>query len=343
MRGAASARGVSSTRAVVDELLRSNEPSVRWKVRRWVLGEDPEGRVMRRLEGEIRRSPRVRALLSAPLATRGVYSKWQGAHWILATLADLGYPPGDPALVPVRDEVLRTWLSRDYYHEFEATTKAGAYRRKGVPVMNGRFRRCASQQGNALLSLTNLGLADERARDLAERLLHWQWPDGGWNCDREPGAAMSSVNETLLPMRGLAAHARASGDTTAGHAARHAAEVFLERRLFKRRRAGEVIHRDFTRLHYPLYWHYDIVGGLRGMVDVGMVGDGRCGDALDLLESKELREGGWPAEARFYRASPEVGLHNDYVDWGGTSTKRPNEWVTVDALGVLRAAGRVAL
>ena len=27
----------------------------------------------------------------------------------------------------------------------------------------------------------------------------------------------------------------------------------------------------------------------------------------------------------------------DYVNWGGTSRKRMNEWVTVDALAVLRA------
>jgi hypothetical protein len=31
----------------------------------------------------------------------------------------------------------------------------------------------------------------------------------------------------------------------------------------------------------------------------------------------------------------------DSVDWGGTGKKRTNEWVTVDALTVLRAAGRL--
>ena len=31
----------------------------------------------------------------------------------------------------------------------------------------------------------------------------------------------------------------------------------------------------------------------------------------------------------------------DYVDWGGTASRRMNEWVTVDALAVLRAAGRL--
>jgi hypothetical protein len=34
-----------------------------------------------------------------------------------------------------------------------------------------------------------------------------------------------------------------------------------------------------------------------------------------------------------------LGLH--YVDWGGTGKSRMNEWVTTDALWVLRAAGRL--
>jgi hypothetical protein len=332
---------------LVDGLLRSGEPSVRWKARRWVLGEAADEPAMRRLQEEIRRSPRVAALLAnrdahgRMVTAQGVYAKWQGAHWVLSTLADLGYPPGDDSLVPMREQVLQTWLNQRYYHEFEATTKAQAYARRGVPVMRGRARRCASQQGTALRALTKLGLADERSRALVARLLHWQWPDGGWNCDKEPAASMSSVIETLPPMRGLAAHARATGDASAGQAARRAAEVLLERRLFRRRRDGAVIYHDFVRLHSPAYWHYDILGGLRGVAEVGQLDDPRCADALDLLESKRLPGGGWPAEARFYRASPRIALHHDYVDWGGASTRRTNEWVTVDALAVLAAAGRL--
>ena len=45
--------------------------------------------------------------------------------------------------------------------------------------------------------------AEPDVQALAEHLLGWQWPDGGWNCDRRPGARHSSVNETLPPMWGL--------------------------------------------------------------------------------------------------------------------------------------------
>jgi len=85
-----------------------------------------------------------------------------------------------------------------------------------------------------------------------------------------------------------------------------------------------------------------VLGGLTGMADLGLLRDERCGDALDLLESLRLADG-WPATARYYRTSTDIALHNDCVDWGGTSTRRANPWVTADALAVLRAAGRLRL
>jgi hypothetical protein len=309
---------------VIDTLLKSEEPSVRWKVRTQVLGEALDAPAIRRLQGQIRRSPRVRAMLGGELP-RKAYSKWRGAHWVLAALADLGYPPGDEALAPLRDKVVGTWLHESYY--------------RSVPMVEGRYRRCGSQQGYALLALTTLDLAPDRTGDLVERLLHWQWPDGGWNCDRNPSADTSSFHETLLPMRGLSAYARMHGDARAATAARKAADVFLQRRLAFRRSTGKLIKREFTRLRYPSYWHYDVLGGLKGMVDVGLIRDGRCADALDLLAAKRLPEGGWPAETCFYRAAGGTALR-DWVDWGDLDAKRMNEWVTADALAVLRAAGR---
>ena len=333
--------------AVIAELLVSDEPSVRWKLRAQVLGEDRDSAAMRSLQAEIRESPRVRRMLERHVGAGAgdappIYAKWQGAHWVLHALADLGYPRGDPALEPLRDRVVEGWLEPTFYHDFEVDAKADAYKQRGVPVIDGRHRRCASQQGNALLAVVRLGLVDDRAQRLAERLLHWQWPDGGWNCDKEPAADTSSFMETLPPMRGLAAYAAASGDDQAGTAAWRAAEVFLERRLFRRRSDGRVINPEFTKLHYPLYWHYDILGGLKALAELGRSGDPSCADALDILESKRLPDGGWPAEARYYKQSSTVALSNDDVDWGGTSTLRMNPWVTVDALAVLRTSGRLA-
>lgn len=333
---------------VIDELVRHPDPSIRWKTRVHVLGESPSSRAIRALREDIRGSSTVRALLSRrnqlgrPGTRRTVYYYWQGLHWVAASLADLGYPEGDASLTPIRDRLLELWLGASYFQEFEARTKAQAYAKRGVPLMRGRYRRCASQQGNVLFSLVTLGIADDRVESLVERLLHWQWPDGGWNCDREPSADTSSFTETMLPMRGLAAFARATKNVAAARAAKRVSEVFLRRKLFRRVSDDKVIAADFVALHYPLYWHYDVLGGLKAVAELGRIGDARCAEALDLLESKRLADGGWPAEKRYNKgASRALKAYADYVDWGGTSVKRMNPWVTVDALAVLRQAGRV--
>lgn len=329
---------------IVDRLLQSDEPSVRWRVRAEVLREPVDSAAMRLLREEVRRSPRVQALLThrgpdgRSTVSKGVYAKWQGAHWVLATLADIGYPPGDEALRPMAEQVQDAWLTDAFYEDFEATSKAQVYNRRGVPVMQGRHRRCASQQGNALRSICVLGLTNDRTPDLVERLLHWQWPDGGWNCDKDPSADTSSFMETLTPMRGLAAFARESGNPKARAAVARAATVFLDRQLYKRKSNGATIRGEFVKLHYPLYWHYDILGGLKVMNEAGMIRDRRCSSALQLLRDKQLPDGGYPAEARHYKTSRKIELSAEMVDWGGTSKRVANPWVTADALTVFNAA-----
>jgi hypothetical protein len=332
---------------VVQRLLQSDNPSIRWKVRVGALGEDPASRSIAQLREQIRVGPWVRTLLSRRDDAGRIEARREHPVRALpfvvhvAALADLGYPVADDALLPLRDQVFEFWLRQQFFTEFEATSRAQAYGRSGVPVMQGRYRRCASQQGNALYSAARLGLLDGRDEPLVERLLHWQWPDGGWNCDKNPSADSSSFMETLLPMRGLALYAGQRNDAIARSAAERAAGVFLSRRLFKRRADDTVIAPAFTALHHPVYWHYDVLAGLEAMVELGLIGDPRCADALDLLEQKELAGGGWAADARYFKASAALAHGADYVDWGGAGKRTMNEWVTAGALSVLHAAGRI--
>jgi hypothetical protein len=153
-----------------------------------------------------------------------------------------------------------------------------------------------------------LGFLDDRADRLAELLMGLQWPDGGWNCDKDPATDMSSVYETLLPMRGLAAWAAARGSDEAAAASRRAAGVFLERRLAFHRTTGEPIRTEWLVLHHPLYWHYDILAGLIGLHEAGLLHDPAGADALDLLQNKRIpsirghADDGWPAGARYYQS-----------------------------------------
>lgn len=312
---------------VVERLCASADPSVRYIAQTKLK---PASRSKARaLQEQIRSSARVRALLTGR-NRRGElphhpYAKWYGAHWVLVSLADLGYPGGDASLIPLREQVYR-WLLPEREHVRE---------RRGLAFIH------ASQEGNAIFAMLTLGLGDERIDVLVDRLLNCQWRDGGWNCDVDASGATSSFMESLTPVRGLALHAKLTGDHRSADAVRRGAEVFLSRRLYLRRRDGKPISPRFLQLHFPCYWHYDVLFGLKVMAEARVIGDRRCRDALDLLESKRLADGGFPAEAKYYQAGGGATNRRSPVDWGGTSTRRSNEFVTADALWVLKEVGRI--
>jgi hypothetical protein len=302
------------------------EPALAWKTEVNVLGLAPGSSTAVQAAETVRRSPIVTDLLSGRDTTGHAYKKWNGSHWTLSLLADLGYPTGDVHLRPLLEETYQAWL--------------GEHHQKYIRQIAGRTRRCGSQEGNAVWSSLRLGLADERTDELVSRLLQWQWPDGGWNCDKRPEADSSSFMETLIPLRALVLFARVSGDGKVRSAAERAAEVFLTRQLFKRLRDGAVMDRHFTLLHYPCYWHYDILFSLKVMAEAGFISDKRCAAALDLLESKILPDSGFPAEESYARPSRPALSGYSPVVWGGTSRKKMNLFITADALFVLRMAGR---
>ena len=334
-------------RQLVERLTRSPHPSVRWRTAVRVLDARPSSARVRAIEREVQHSEFVHRLLTrgrerfVPGRFGGVYRYWQGIHWALSALADLGYPGEDPNLQPLLDRALSMWTQPSYDRTVRVSAETARACRRGVPLLQGRYRRCASQQGNALLYASRLGALDTRAEHLADLLARWQWDDGGWNCSRSPTAHVSSFMETLTPMRGLAAYAMRAGSARAQRVAHQAAGVFLERRMFRRRTNGAVMRPQFLQLHYPLYWYYDVLGGLKGIAEVGRIDDPRTREALDWLEDRELAGGGWPADARYYHVSRSYEHGAEYVDWGAPGPKRPNDWVTTDALYVLRAAGRL--
>ena len=319
----------------IEHLLHAGDPSTRYRL--WLAGI---GR-RRASRKEIQASARVATLLSERDRTGRIpqhpYTKWTGAHWVLATLADLGYPPGDRKLLPLRDQVLewlldpRRWRPR---------------RRSDEPYLGpiltiaGRDRIHASLEGNALYAILALGLADQRVDTLAQRLLATQWDDGGWNCDRTPSASHSSFTETLIPLRGLIWHARKRRSPASADGARRAAEMLLRRRLFRRRSNNRLISSAFVKLHYPCYWHYDVLFALKVLAEGGFLTDARCAEAIALLRSKQRADGGFPAEAKFW-AGPTSRSQRSLVRWGPTGTSRSNEFVTADAIWVLKQMERV--
>lgn len=307
--------------AAVDWLLSSDEPAIRLLTRRDLLGKATGNE-----EPQVLTGAKMRALFLGQQADGGFgnrpYRKWTGAHWRLVSMVELAVPTHEPRAVAAADQVLR-WLT------------GAAHRR--VPLIDGLTRVCASIEGNALAVCSRLGLAkDPRVQLLAESLIGWQWPDGGWNCDREATGRRSSFHETLSPAWGLYEFWQATGESEALDAAARAAELFLDHRLFRSLRTGEVINPGWLSLRYPSYWHYDILQALLVLSRMDKARDPRAADALDELEERRLADGRWQAQGHWWKP-PGGTITPEAVDWGRAG---PNEMITLNALRVLKAAGR---
>jgi hypothetical protein len=217
------------------------------------------------------------------------YGKWRGAFWRLISLLELGSEPGDPHALAAAEQSL-AWLCNP------RRLKTIHQRR-----IEGRVRRCASQDGRGLQASLRIGLCgDPRLDTLAESLVETQWPDGGWNCDLRPEASHSSL------------------------------KAYSER-------TGQPAHPVLMKLHYPAYWHYDLLVGLRTLAGSAGLSDPRTADALDVLESKRRPDGTWRCEGEWWKRPGSQGSNVEAVDWGDAA----DELLTEQARDVLTTAGRL--
>jgi len=244
------------------------------------------------------------------------YGKWRGAFWRLISLAELDAGPISAARAAADAALL--WLA-----------SPARLNRIHKRVIEGRTRRCASQDGRAVWACRRLAIDDPRLGTLVESLIATQWPDGGWNCDVRPAASHSSFHETWGPITGLAAYG-------ASDAAERGADFLLRHRVVFSERTGEVAHPALLRPRFPAYWHYDLLAGLRTICEAGALRDARAADALDLLESKRLDDGTWRCEGRWWKRPGSKGSNVEAVDWGGSA----DALLTQRAQDVLHAAGR---
>ena len=317
-------------RAAVRWLLDSDDPSVRYMTLVDILDVSEDSEEALSIGEQILDGPKVRALLDSQKLDGGFgvgpYTKWTGAHWRLVSLVELGIPTGELRAIAAAETVL-DWLESDDH-------------KRRIVEVNGLIRQHSSQEGNALGVCSRLGMANEpRVRGLAESLVAWQWPDGGWNCSQRPDAHHSSFYESITPLKGLIEYQRATGQSFVEDAVERAAEFFLRHRMFRSERTGDVISKSWLNLRYPLYWHYDILHGLGVLALLGKLDDERVQDGLDILESNRLSDGRWRPRGYFWRSRDSNGsLPEEVVDWGRGA---PNEMITLNALRVLKASGRL--
>lgn len=163
---------------------------------------------------------------------------------------------------------------------------------------------------------------DPRRDTATAWMLDQQLPDGGWNCSaNRSGSTHGSFHTTISVLEALAD----IGDPAHEEAARRGREFFLDHRMYRSHRTGEVAHPSFTRLSFPPRWYYDILRGLDHFRLVDAPHDDRLDDALEVLVSKRRTDGRWPVQNK----------HQGLVWFDMETGRRPSRWNTLRALRVL--------
>ena len=301
---------------VIDWLLDS-DPAIRWQVMRDLMHE-PAGVVAPERAKVATEGWGARLLaLQAPdglWAGRPWSQDWTDTFHVLELLRRFGLDPKSDqarrAVGLVREQVV--W-------------------RGGAPgetpwadnrFFEGEVEPCIN--GNVVATGSYFGL-DMTA--LVERLLGEQLPDGGWNCEVENGATVSSFGTTINVLEGLLEHERARGGPAEVRGARKRGEEYLlERRLFRRKSTGEVIDPAWLKFSFPTWYFYDVLRGLDYLREVGDEPDERAAEAIKVVEGNRDPDGRWPLQNVH-----EGEAHFEMEDGEG----KPSRWNTLRALRVL--------
>ena len=166
---------------------------------------------------------------------------------------------------------------------------------------------------------------------LVERLLGEQLPDGGWNCEVENGATVSSFGTTINVLEGLLDHERAiGGSAEVSNARRRGEEYMLERRLLRRKSSGEVIDPTWLQFSFPTWWHYDVLRGLDYLRDAGVTPDERVAEAIAIAAGHRDPDGRWLIQ--------NVHEGNSFIQMDD-GPGQPSRWITLRAMRVLAWGG----
>ena len=296
----------------------------------WLLGSDPSIRwqVMRDLtdgQADVVAAERSRIATEGwgarLLALQAPDGQWGGRPWsrdftdtfhVLELLRRLGLDPESAqarrAVGLVREHV--SWRDPEFVSPWADNW-----------FFDGEVEPCIN--GNVVATGAYFG---QDVQGLVDRLLGEQLPDGGWNCEVENGATVSSFGTTINVLEGLLEHERATGGSAEVRVARRRGEAYLlERRLFRRKTTDEVIDPAWLRSSFPTWWHYDVLRGLDYLRGAKVEPDERAAEAIRVVIAQRDPGGRWPLQHAY---AGEAHFQMEAVG-------EPSRWNTLRAMRVL--------
>lgn len=269
----------------------------------------------------------------------GYYPKYRGTVWSIIYLAQMGADGADP----------RVRAGGEYLLD-NAMAKTGVFSATGTPAGN---IQCLS--GNLGAALLDLGfLNDERLMNALELMAHYVTggirvlPDGteaqvhylkSGSCG--PGFRCSANNKlpcawgAVKVLRALARVPEGKRTLTMQAALRTTLDfLFSVDPSTAGYPAGysDKPSRSWYRFGFPVFYVTDVLQTAEALSDAGFATDPRLAATHDLLLSKRDSQGRWKMEYTYKGKT-----------WADAeATGQPSKWVTLRAMRVLRAGGRLA-
>jgi len=320
---------------LVDWLLEPNNPSVRYFTLIELLGKSQNDSEVLTAKKDIMLSGVVPKILAKQegggnwdAIDRFYVAKYKGTVWQLIILAELGADENDVRIKKACESILKSsqeHKSGGFSAWFSATVGGGRY--SGIiPCLTG----------NMVWSLIRLGfLDDERVKRAIDWIVQYQrfddgdflapknWPYakatscfGKHSCHMGAAKAMKALAEIPVDKRSN----EIVGTIKKG------AEYFLLHHIYKKsHNLSKVSKPGWLHLGFPLMYQTDILEILRILTKLG-IKDDRMQDAIDLLVSKQDKNGKWLLENTFN------GRYQTNIEQKG----EPSKWITLHALSVLK-------
>lgn len=327
-------------------LLESSNPAVRMFTLTDVIGRPPDDwDVMKAREAILKWRP-VAALKRAqkgkgywPPESTSYEPKFTSNVWPLMLLGELGAPRTD-------------WIgtaSERFLAQHQMGSGAFCCRRVGG---RGKMEEEPCLTGNMIRALLVFGYGnDGRVKRALDWLPEVQFDDGGWNCDYPSYAPThGSFMSTVEPLWAYSEIPRSRWTKKMKRSAERGAEFLLAHHVYKAHRTWEPVELRgmsrvmsgnlVTKFHFPMYYYYDALHGLRVLSKLGYQSDERVEDAIHLMLSKKTPEGRWLLEGDWVRERTDSERKTlvNLEELG-----EPSKWITLNCYRVLASRGDLSL
>jgi hypothetical protein len=239
--------------------------------------------------------------------------KWISTHYTLLDLKTIGLSPTNTQAVRSTKMVLDEPLAKN----------------GGIFYSFGSGLADVCVNGMILNFGSYFSPKNKKLNDLVDFLLAIPLKDGGWNCRYlSKGTTHSSLHSTLSVLEGLLEFRKTGSRYRRKEilmVEKNAIEFLLIHHLYRSHHTGKIIDPRMLRLSFPCRWRYDILRVLDYFRDAEVPYDLRMESALNILNSKEGRDGRWPLQEN----------HKGQVHFKMEETGKPSRWNTLRAIRVL--------